>query len=295
MIDRLFRAFETVQEKYLRDPQFADAEARYRHVSWLRMERERTAGDIWDEADDLAPNGIHGAEAVNAAMDAHARAEDIVIEREIVGRLPRRLVHELRNGWAYRESEFTEPHDPARIDTGEMSTIHWYDRADAAHVAVAPVRDPVEYAGSHPIEDVALAPNVPWTNADKKAAMEKAIDIFGLEPGQWIELDWPPSGRLWDPGYVYTTEFERCEAHAEVDDDSACDDCAECQVSVRDVVERMAQWKWTTALRINEIAFDGEGKESDAEIYSDNAFEVGIIQQDPRKVVIGPPGEGLNW
>jgi hypothetical protein len=57
----------------------------------------------------------------------------------------------------------------------------------------------------------------------------------------------------------------------------------------------MAQWKWTTTLRINEIEFDREGTERDVEIHSDNTFEVAIIEQDPRNIMIGPPGEGRYW
>lgn len=303
MSDRLFRAFETVQEKYLRDPEFADAEARRRHARWLRTEQERIAGEIWDETDrDRLPDGLHGVDAVNAALEAHARAEDMVIEREIIGRLPRRLVHELRNGWAYRESEFTDPLDPARVDTGEMSTIHWYDRADVAHVTVEPVGNPdyyYELGAINPIEDVARPPHVHWTDADKKRAMEEAIRIYDLPPGQWIELEWPPAAHLWDQGDVCLTEFEPCEAHAELyeqsDDTAACVDCPDCQASVREVVEQMAQWKWTTALRIHQIGFDAEGSECDAEVYSDNAFEVAIIEQDPRELMIGPPGQGGYW
>ncbi|UQX10184.1 hypothetical protein [Candidatus Mycobacterium methanotrophicum] len=125
--------------------------------------------------------------------------------------------------------------------------------------------------------------------------MEEAIRIYGLEPGQWIELEWPPTAGLWDPGNVYATEFEPCEAHAEPDDAGAWDDCPDCQDSVREVIERMAQWKWTTELRIYQIGFDAGGNERDEEVYSDNAFEVAIIEQDPREILIGSPGEGRQW
>lgn len=64
---------------------------------------------------------------------------------------------------------------------------------------------------------------------------------------------------------------------------------------MREVVQQMAQWKWTTTLRIHQIGFDAEGRECDKEIYSDNTFEVAIIKQDPRDIVIGPPGEGRRW
>jgi len=75
----------------------------------------------------------------------------------------------MRNGWAYREAEVTEPLDPAKVDSGPLSTLHWYDRAADAHVdAPGRVGNPWSYNGIDPIEDVALAPKVEWTEADKK-------------------------------------------------------------------------------------------------------------------------------
>lgn len=276
MIDRLLRAFEIVQEKYLRDPQFADAEARYLHVRWLREEQDRIAGELWDEADrERGPDGLHGPEAVTTALEAHARAEDHVIEREIIGQLPPLLVHEMRNSWAYLEAEVTEPLDPACVKLVPPSGND-----------LVRVDNPADYADA--IEDAAVVPLVHWTEADKKAALERAVGIYDLEPGQWLDLEWPPMAHLWDPGIVYTTELEPCQAHVEQD----ADDCAECDASVHEVVEQMAQWKWTTTLRIHEIAFDREGRECASEIYCDQAFEVAIIEQDPRDVMIGPRGRG---
>jgi hypothetical protein len=87
------------------------------------------------------------------------------------------MIHELRNGWAYREAEVTEPLDPAKIDSGPLSTSHWYERAAGARVdSPERVVNPWDYQGFDSIEDVALPPNVEWTDADKKAALEKAID-----------------------------------------------------------------------------------------------------------------------
>ena len=73
------------------------------------------------------------------------------------------MVHELRNSWAYLEAEVTEPLDPVKVDSGPLSTLHWYDRAAEAHVD-APLRvgNPGDYQGTDPIEDVALAPKVVW-------------------------------------------------------------------------------------------------------------------------------------
>jgi hypothetical protein len=281
-----------VQEKYPRDPGFVDAECRARHVDWLRGQQRLLAGEMWDAVDQERSGGLRGTDAVMAALDAHARAEDAVIDREIIGRLPRRLVHDMRHGWVYREAEFSQPLDPAHIDTGPASTKHWFKRADDAAVTVERMGNPADFRGSDPIEDVALAPRMTWSDADRKAAMEKAIGVYELEPGQWIQLEWPPTAGLWDPGHVYTTGYEPCEAHADGD---ACDDCAECQDSVQEVVEAMAQWRWITTVQINKLAFDRAGNECHDEVFSDNAFEVAIIEQDPRDIVIGPPGEGRNW
>lgn len=218
---------------------------------------------------------------------AHSRAEEVVIEREIIGRLPSRLVHERRNAWAYLESEFTAPLDPDTVDTGPASTQHWIDRGGEAHVDVERIGDPLNYIGSGPIEDVALPPRLNWTAADHRAALEKAIEIYGLEPGQWMELEWPPVASLWTPGDVHTTEFEACAAHAE--SEVGMDDCDDCAGSVRDVIETMAQWNWSTRLTIKQVDFDGAGAERYVDVYEDLAFQVALIEQDPRELVIGPP------
>jgi hypothetical protein len=292
MTDRLFGVFTTVQDRYLRDPALADAKAVDAHVRWLCEERYRIAGQLWDDASANLPDGLHGADAVRVALEVYTLAEDRVIEREIVGKLPRRSVHEMRNSWAYLEAEVTDPLDPAKVDSGRLSTLHWYDRAADAHVdAPERVGIPWDYQGADPIEDVALAPKVVWTDADQKEGLEKAIGIYDLEPGQWMEVEWPPVAHLWDPGIVYTTEFEPCAAHLEEESD----DCSDCDASVREVVDQMAQWKWTTTLWIHEITFDQDGREYDSEIYRDQAFEVAITEQDPRDIVIGPPGAGWRW
>lgn len=275
MADRLSQVFATVQERYLRRSDFAGEEAAAAQVDRLREIKRRTLEELRTSGAD--PDWLD------------ERAEELVITREIVGRLPPRLVHEVRNSWAYLEAEITDLVDTS-VPHDELSTLHWYDRAAEAKVDLpAPVGNPADYEGA--IEDVALPPTVRWTDADQKTALEYAIGIFGVEPGQWVELDWPPAAHLWDPGRVYQTDFEPCEAH--VDEES--EGCAACDESVQQLTERNAQWKWTTTLRINEIAFDRDGKEYSTEIYSDQAFEVATTEQDPREIVIGTPGQGKQW
>ncbi|MFH5207416.1 hypothetical protein ACHIPZ_04155 [Antrihabitans sp. NCIMB 15449] len=299
MTDRMFRALTVVQEKYLRNPDFVEEEARYERVRELHHEQMRVAAELWDTKNrEQLPETLQGVAAVEAARDASERAQDEVIERHIVGLIPSRLVHELKNAWAYREAEFTEPIDPAHADTGPASTQHWRQRANDASVWVETLGYPSDYDGFDPIEDVALPPRIRWTDADKRSALEKAIGIHGLEPGQWMEVEWPPTGYLTDPGHVHTTEFEPCEAHVERYDDSgdksAFGDCKGCEHAER-VVENLAKWSFTTELRISEIRFDREGEECDKEIYRDRAFAVASIEQDPGRILIGPPGQGRQW
>ena len=225
-------------------------------------------------------------------MPAEA-AEDEVIHQEVISKLPPRLVHEKRNTWAYFEAEVTEPIDPASVCHDELSTIHWYDRADLATVdSPEPVGIPGDYRGVDPIEDVALPPRMAWSGPDKKAALEEEIRVYGIEPGQWFDLEWPPSAHLWDPGIVFQTDFTPCGVHAELDGD---EECPECQDSVQDVVEQMAQWKWTTTLRINAIAFDDDGRERSTEVHVEQGYEVATTDQDPREVLIGPPDRDRHW
>lgn len=49
-----------------------------------------------------------------------------------------------------------------------------------------------------------------------------------------------------------------------------------------------------STVRINQIGFGHDGEESDFEVFADRTFEVATIEQDPRNIVIGPPG-GRNW
>lgn len=266
MSDRLLRVFTHVQEHYPHNVMDDDAVAA--HVRWLNMECDRLTPELGEAA------------------------EDAVIEREIIGKLPPRLVHEVWNRWAYLEAEVTPPTDTS-IPHDELSTLHWYGRAAEATVdSPEPARDPWDYRGADPIEDVTLPPKMAWSETDRKVALEKAVGIYGLEPGDWLELDWPPRGSLWSPGHVYMTPMEPCEAHIEDDGDDECEDCV---ASVRQDVEEMAQWKWITTLRFNEIRFDRDGAEYVAEVDIDQAFEVAITEQDPREILIGPPGHDTRW
>ncbi|WP_063046895.1 hypothetical protein [Nocardia pseudovaccinii] len=297
MYARLLRVLESVQEQYLHDPDLADDAARHAFTWRLVEEAERIAGEIWDKRDNRTV-GEMGVNVVRAALAAYAEAEDRVIKSEIIGRIPARAVHERYNAWAYLEAEFTPRTDFESVDAGAATAEFWRRRAAESHVDIDRAGDCPAYSGVDPIEDLALEPIVNWTDADKKWALEKAVEQAGLEPGEWIELDWPPSGFLMSAGYMYQTEFESCEAHAdaydESGDESASEDCQHCR-PVEMVVEEMAQWSLTTTMWLRDITFDNNGDERIPQGAAVNDFEVAVIEQDPRDIMIGPPGAGRYW
>ncbi|MCP2289349.1 hypothetical protein [Nocardia amikacinitolerans] len=295
MFARLLRVVETVQGQYLHDPHLADDDAR-RAFAWRLVEKaERIAGEILDKRG-IVPGGP-GLETVQAALRAFSEAEDQVIKSDIIGRIPARAVHERYNAWAYKEADFSMPIEPAQVDTGAATAEFWRQRAAESHVDVDRVGDSPSYTGFDPIEDVALEPIVHWTEADKKAALEKAVE-GGLEPGEWIDLDWPPQGFLYSEGYTYQTEFSPCLAHedayGESGDETSFENCEDCRQS-ETVVEENAKWRFTTTMWLYEVDFDENGDERIPQGYAENGFEVRVIEQDPRDIMIGPPGAGRYW
>ncbi|MFD3430701.1 hypothetical protein [Nocardia fluminea] len=184
------------------------------------------------------------------------------------------------------------------MDTGPSSTQYWIDRAaeinytdDLGHKG-----DEDYYDGRNPIEDVALAPHIAWNEADRAMALKKAAESRDLQPGQWIELDWPPTGHLWTPGYVYWTEFESCVTHSDAynerGDETEFEDCDDCRQRER-IVESPAEWTFSVRGSIYEVRFDSQGCERDREIDEDS-FEVCMVEQDPANILIGPPGNGFR-
>jgi hypothetical protein len=61
-------------------------------------------------------------------------------------------------------------------------------------------------------------------------------------------------------------------------------------ISVEDVAAHVALLRKVKQRIVEELR--ASGVESD---YTDQAFEVAITEQDPREIVIGPPGRGQLW
>lgn len=79
MSNRLARVFAAVQDRYARDPAFADPGARARHVEWLRAQQEVFARQLTEEG------------AAEHVWEACRRSGD---RPEIIATLPPRVVHE---------------------------------------------------------------------------------------------------------------------------------------------------------------------------------------------------------
>ena len=270
MTKRIYAALRTVCESFRPQGISRNPDEVERRYVELDRDCDRLAGELWDAAA-AEVGGLSGADAVRQARWAHSEADERIIRTEIIGNLDPRAVHEAYHAWLYNGADLGRPLDPSQTTATRAHTRHWEQRAADGHVAVERVGDPGSYSGVDPIEDLALAPDLPWGDADRKAMLEEAIRIHGLEPGQWIELEWPPTAGLWDPGQVNVDASEH------------------------EVVEEMAQWKWLAPLRILELEFTIDGSVGRREVYCDPAHEVAITTQDPREVLVGPPGKGIVW
>lgn len=297
MNERLRRILATVQELYLHDPELSTEAARETLVRQLAVERQQIAARIWDE--EYGCTGVTtGADVISTALAAWRAAEDEVVEEQIIGRIADRALHERRNAMVYFEADLTAPLDHDNLDTAPENSRFWFERADAAGVDVGRRGPDSDSYGVYTIEDVALPPQLSWQAADQRVVMEKFIDRHGLEPGQWLELEWPPDGHLTTEGHVYWTEFEVCEAHSETYyETNLCEidfeDCERC-VQPERIVEFPAVWCFTTTVRTFEISFDTDGHERAEEVDRDDVT-VGELEQDPDDILTGPPEPGRRW
>ncbi len=296
MTDRLSGAVRAVWTNYIGLPasDSEDEAARFVHseVARLSVIRDEVAGKIWDDGAKRWSRNygrpIDGYDAISLALGALEKAEDQAIADGLIARIPHRRIHDRRHRWTNFEAEVTEPVNIPHVNTGRSGTAGWHRRAEDEHIDVEYLGDTGGYDGFDPIEDRALPPEVPWTDADKKVALDKYIELHGLARGEWVDMEWPPEPSLWTEGSCYLTEGEPCPAHLE---EGEPDDCADCQASVTEEIAQMAVWNWTTTVRTYEIGFSAAGEEREEE-YADHGYLVATIEQDPRDVLIGPPHRG---
>ncbi|MEZ5210136.1 hypothetical protein [Gordonia sp. (in: high G+C Gram-positive bacteria)] len=289
MNDAVRRALEALRESYPHDPAIDTAECFRREVAEITARRDVLAGEYWAG---MTAGETDAAAAVRAAFLAREQADEATIARYIADRIPPRAVHDARHAALYARAASSSV-VPGHLDDPGADAA-WLARAEDSGFGTELLGGTEDYCSSEPIEDIALPPDVAWTAADEVAALEYAIDVFGIDPGQWFEVQWPPEAWLWSPGHSYETEWAPCARH--VDDDSGvADDCDDCADSVAVIVETPAQWRFTTEVRIWRIAFDEAGHEVDCEVATERGFEVRSLTQDPRHIVVGAPGRGSRW
>lgn len=235
-----------------------------------------------------------GATAAIELRERCASAPDAtgVIDAFVAAALPRRRVHDVINRELYAVGA-TKSVGPEHIsDPGPDPS--WLERAERTTMDVQPLGIPEDYVGVPP-EDGAVPPAVRWSAADKAAALDEMISRVGLEPGQYVDIEWPPEANLWSTGHVYQTPWEPCTAHEDEPDAGATDNCGECEASVRTVVEEPAEWRFSTAATVYRLSFGDDGEIEWIEDYSETHVDIRSLTQDPRYVVIGPAGRGERW
>lgn len=293
MSDRLYEVMAAVWRRYIGLP---DGESEdggrdflYREHRRLTELSEEAAGTLW-EASAARWMRTHdrayaGHDAVSFAQSALREAVERVIKDEVIGRIPHRMIHDMRHRWTHFEADVSEPVDLANVDTGRSGTRKWRELADEVGVEVEYICSEGDYDGFDPIEDRALPPAVEWTDADKKRALDRYIESRGLGRGEWVDMEWPPEPSLWREGHWYWSEVEPCPVHQE---ECAEDECVDCEDSREPVIDQMAEWHWTTTVHVYELAFGDDGSEYERED-TEHGYEIATVEQDPRDVLLGPP------
>ena len=291
---QLLRIIEQLHAKFRVFPELQSADSMTARVAELIAQRDALAGDLWNNRADRV-GGLSGFAAVRASMEVLDEATQLVVG-ELVSRVPAKSIHEQMNGWAYLEAELQQP----VADAGPLADSKlWRQRAATAHVgSLERLGNPDDYVGDDSIEDIAVPPDLVWTDADRKAALDEAVSMYGLEPGEWYTREWPPTEAfLWSVGEVLRSDWEPCGEHEDCPDTDEADECVSCSESIQETVVEHAIWKFTARLAKIRLGFDADGTLVDEygreEI--DSSFEVRQILQDPRDILIGPPGRGRRW
>ena len=203
----------------------------------------------------------------------------IALEHQILAVIPPGAVMAARHTWTYLEAEFDTPVNPANVDTGSSAFIE-------ADVAMADtLADPAGYSGIDPIEDVVIAPEIRWTDADKRRSLEEYARHNRLTSSEWVDMEWPPQAQLLTQGYLCDSRRNACTAHEELDE--PVDGCADCDDAIAPVVESNAVWNFNARVTRYELAVGADGNLEDIEVSSE-VETVAEIEQDPRTLRIGP-------
>lgn len=249
-----------------------------------------------DIAAELSAEGMD-ADTASSLADAAAVAE-------LIATLGPREAHEGIHRWIYLGGELTQP---TGVLVDSRTDPRWLGRAYDARIRLQLVGDPADYDGEVPIADVVLPPAVPWTVTDHRDALERAIEVYGIEPGRWYEMEWPPRDAvLISPGAL-ADAGELCLVHGV---DTALPECEMVSGSASTegvpvgcrpfalpgrVVDDYATWEFRTVLRRHTLTYDDDGVRIEASEIVDEVFVAANVSQDPRELIIGPRGRDLIW
>lgn len=225
--DRFMRMISDLQEQSLL-PDLTSVEDVNACASEMIQRHKQIAADLWDSraSETPPPDGKHALRLLSAVLD---EADQVVVD-ELVSRIPATSIHERMNYSAYLAAELSPPTSESMSPAAATSRSEMVDSELLG--------DPDDYCGFDPIEDVAVPPQVAWTEADRKAVLDEAVSTYGISPGEWYSVEWPPGeGYLWSPGSLVTSEWEPCEAHADDPDSDEADDCMQCEDSASTDVE----------------------------------------------------------
>jgi hypothetical protein len=172
-----------------------------------------------------------------------------------------------------------------------LSRQHTTEPDPDAYVEVWQVRDENHWEHHDPREDLAIAPDLEWSDELKRLALACYRDGYDkfLEDGEYYVLVWPPTGRLWDSGDWYYEDPEACSAH---EADGIREDCSECMTIREPPVLTPAIWQWTVEVQTWRTYEQPDGQRRPVEVIHDD-LPVGVdtwdfhSKVDPRGIWYG--------
>lgn len=134
-----------------------------------------------------------------------------------------------------------------------------------------------------PPEDRAVQPVMAWTDAHRVDALRRYLAGYlrFLDPEDYVEMSWPPTGYLTSDGSWGYTAPDECDEHGTEWDD-ACEDCQTCRPAWEepgdgvDIYED-ASWSWTVQVTTYRVEDDHVDSDTDR-------WHVAETDVDPRTV-----------
>jgi len=166
--------------------------------------------------------------------------------------------------------------DPSLPDDFSMPVLHRRSRDAYQHVGVG------GWTGYWPPEDLAVRPDVEWTEEQKVLVLAAYREKWGrfLEPNHTYEINWPPEPYLVDDGYVVGGALV-CNVHTD-------EGCMECDEFHEGGEVRPAEWTWSAMIEM----YEWNGNSGFPESFE--WFRFLTMRMDPREVDYEPFSTGRD-